>query len=64
MYEVDNCLALVQYEYANVATTDYRAIYGYQGPCLSEGDELDQYRAIVVESLRRRAEKKGQNISS
>jgi hypothetical protein len=40
MYEVDNCLALVRYDYAKVTAADCRAVVGQHVVCLSEGEEL------------------------
>jgi len=42
VYEVDNCLALVRYDYAKVAAADYRTVVGQPVVYLSEGEELDQ----------------------
>jgi hypothetical protein len=42
VYEVDNCLALVRYDYAKVAADDYRIVVGQPVVYLSEGEELDQ----------------------
>jgi hypothetical protein len=42
VYEVDNCLALVRYDYAKVAAADYRTVVGQPVGYLSEGEELDQ----------------------
>jgi hypothetical protein len=41
MYEVDNCLALVRYDYAKVVVVEQHVV------CLSEGEELDQERGYA-----------------
>ncbi|KAJ6948384.1 hypothetical protein NC651_002658 [Populus alba x Populus x berolinensis] len=42
VYEVDNCLALVRYDYAKVDAADYRIVVGQPVVCLSEVKELDR----------------------
>jgi hypothetical protein len=47
MYEVDNCLALVRYDYAKVVVVDCRVVVKQHVVCLSEGEELDQERGYA-----------------
>ena len=47
VYEVDNYLALVRYDYAKEEATDYRIVVGQPIVCLSEGKELDQVRGYT-----------------
>jgi len=63
-YEVDNRLALILYDYVEVATADCRVVDVQQVSCFSEGDGLDQQRGYSSGDLKKMGRKKKQKPSS
>jgi len=63
-YEVDNRLALILYDYVEVATSDCRAVDVQQVSCFSDEDGLDQQRGYSSGDLKKMGHKKKQKPSS